>query len=95
MQGVHQDLMNPLHFPRFFLGGGSQLSDLWLPVRINGDMAFLQGLMKALLAADELNPGQVFDHEFIRHYTEGYEALLTQLRQTTWPVFLSSAAKVP
>jgi len=80
-----QDLMNPLHFPRFFLTRGTRLSDLWLPVRINGDMAFLQGLMKCLLAAEDAQPGTVFDHDFIRHYTEGYEALIAQLRQVTWP----------
>jgi hypothetical protein len=52
-----QDLMHPLHLPRFLFGKGTQLSDLWLPVRINGDMAFLQGLMKAMLEAEDAVPG--------------------------------------
>jgi len=79
-----QDLMNPLHVPRFLFGPGTQLSDLWLPVRINGDMGFMQGLMKAMLAAEDADPGKVFDHDFIRHHTEGYEALVAQLRKVTW-----------
>ena len=79
-----QDLMHPLHIPRFLFGGGTQLSDLWLPVRINGDMAFLHGLMKELLEEEERQPGKVFDHEFIRHYTTGYDELIAQLRQSGW-----------
>jgi molybdopterin-dependent oxidoreductase alpha subunit len=53
-------------------------------VRINGDMAFLHGLMKELLDEEERRPGQVFDHDFIRHHTAGYEAVLARLRQSPW-----------
>ena len=79
-----QDLLHPLHMPRFFLGGGTKMSDLWLPVTINGDMAFMQGLMKGLLEEEDRNPGKVFDREFIEHYTEGYESLIEQLRKVSW-----------
>ena len=79
-----QDLLHPTRIPGFLAGNSTTLSDLWLPVRINGDMALLQGLMKELLAAEELKPGSVFDHEFIRDHTQNYEALLTQLRASSW-----------
>ncbi len=79
-----QDLMHPTHIPRFLFGHGTSLTDLWLPVRINGDMAFLQGLMKELLAEEERQPGTVLDHEFIKQYTTGLEAVLAQLRATAW-----------
>ena len=79
-----QDLLHPTRIPRFLASNGTSLTDLWLPVRINGDMAFLQGLMKELLAEEELRPGTVFDHEFIREHTQNYDALLTQLRATSW-----------
>jgi len=79
-----QDLLHPSRIPRFLLGSGTELTDLWLPVRINGDMAFLQGLMKELLEAEERSPGTVFDHDFIRQQTEGFEPLLAQLRATPW-----------
>ncbi|HYD85097.1 MAG TPA: FdhF/YdeP family oxidoreductase, partial [Opitutus sp.] len=84
-----QDLLHPTRVPRFFLTGGTTLSDLWLPVLINGDMAFLLGLMKELLAEEERRPGEVFDHEFIRHHTEGYEQLIAQLRATSWDDIVS------
>jgi molybdopterin-dependent oxidoreductase alpha subunit len=79
-----QDLMHPLHMPRFLLGKGTELSDLWLPVRINGDMAFLKGLMKAMLEAEDASPGTVWDHEFIRDHTEGFEKVIAQLRSVGW-----------
>jgi molybdopterin-dependent oxidoreductase alpha subunit len=80
-----QDLLHPLRVPRFLFGKGTQLSDLWLPVRINGDMAFFQGLMKELLEEEDRNPGKVFDHDFIASHTQGYEALIAQLRRSPWP----------
>src|SRR6201999_2343815 len=71
-----QDLMHPLRIPRFLFSKGTQLSDLWLAVRINGDMAFMHGLMKELLEEEERQPGRVFDHDFIKHHTTGYEQLI-------------------
>lgn len=79
-----QDLLHPTRVPRFLFTKGTALSDLWLPVLINGDMAFLMGLMKEMLEEEELNPGQIFDHEFIRHHTAGYAELIAQLRATSW-----------
>ncbi|HEU5081260.1 MAG TPA: FdhF/YdeP family oxidoreductase [Opitutaceae bacterium] len=79
-----QDLLHPTKIPRFFLGKATQLTDLWLPVTINGDMAVVQGLMKEMLEAEDRNPGSVFDHDFIKHHTHGYEDLIAQLRATTW-----------
>ncbi|HWD19759.1 MAG TPA: FdhF/YdeP family oxidoreductase [Verrucomicrobiae bacterium] len=79
-----QDLLHPLHIPRFVFGHGTKLADLWLPVTINGDMAFLKGLMKRLLEEEDRRPGEVFDHDFIQHHTTGFEALIAQLRATSW-----------
>jgi molybdopterin-dependent oxidoreductase alpha subunit len=79
-----QDLLHPTRIPRFLFGTGTQLSDLWLPVTINGDMAFMQGLMKALLEEEDRKPGTVFDHDFIKHHTEGYDELIKQLRAVSW-----------
>jgi molybdopterin-dependent oxidoreductase alpha subunit len=79
-----QDLLHPLHVPRFLFTKGTQLSDLWLPVQINGDMAFLHGLMKELLEEEDQHPGKVFDHDFIRHKTAGYEDLIKQIRNDSW-----------
>ncbi len=79
-----QDFMNPIKAIGTLLGGGTVIGDLHLPVRINGDMAVLRGIMKHLLQAEELNPGQVIDHEFIREYTADYDKLVVELQNTRW-----------
>ncbi len=86
-----QDLLHPLHLPRFLFGQGTQLSDLWLPVTINGDMACFKGMMKELLEEEDRNPGKVFDHEFIRHHTEGYAELIAQIRADSWEAIVADS----
>lgn len=68
-----------------WLGEGTQLADLFLQVRINGDVALLKGIMKEVLAAEERQPGGVLDREFIEQYTTGFEGFAAALRQTEWP----------
>src|SRR6266481_530993 len=48
-----------------WLGKGTPLADLFLQVRINGDIALLKGMMKEIFAAEEKRPGRVLDHRFI------------------------------
>jgi molybdopterin-dependent oxidoreductase alpha subunit len=86
-----QDLKNPLRAAGVFFGGGTKLSDLWLPVRINGDVAVLKGMMKEMLAEEEKRPGSVFDLEFIRDYTAGFDEFVADLRATTWNDILVSS----
>ncbi|MDB6169498.1 MAG: hypothetical protein JWM88_2362 [Verrucomicrobia bacterium] len=86
-----QDLKNPFNLPGLLFGEGTRIADLWLPVRINGDMAAFQGIMKEMLAEDDRNPGKVFDQAFIREFTGGYEELMTQLRSVSWAEILMSS----
>ncbi len=66
------------------LGGGTPLADLFLQVRINGDVALLKGVMKDVLAQEERTPGQVLDHEFINQSTTGFEEFAAALRKAHW-----------
>jgi molybdopterin-dependent oxidoreductase alpha subunit len=66
------------------LGGGTPLADLFLQVRINGDVALLKGIMKDVLAQEERTPGQVLDHEFINQSTTGFEEFAAALRKAHW-----------
>ncbi|HVU15421.1 MAG TPA: FdhF/YdeP family oxidoreductase [Candidatus Didemnitutus sp.] len=84
-----QDLKNPLRIPELIFGKGTAMADLWLPVRINGDMAVFQGVMKELLAEEEKNPGRIFDRSFIEQYTHGYPELIAHLRATSWDDILA------
>jgi len=62
------------------LGKGTHLTDLYLPVRINGDVAFLKAVMCLLLRWEE-ERGGVVDMEFIEEYTDGYEDFSKAIRE--------------
>ena len=62
------------------LGIKSKLTDLYLQVKINGDMALLQALVKLLLLEEDKDPGAVFDLDFIKQKTQGFEDYLTHIR---------------
>ncbi|AUD01951.1 FdhF/YdeP family oxidoreductase [Spirosoma pollinicola] len=79
-----QDFMNPIKAVGTLLSAGTPIADLHLQVKINGDMAVLRGIMKHLLRAEELNPGEVIDHDFIKEYTTNYAEFLDTLNNTSW-----------
>lgn len=79
-----QDFMNPLRALGALMGDGTQLTDVFLQVRVDGDMALLRGIMKHLFEAEDLNPGQVVDRSFIAEFTEGFESFEQNIRNTSW-----------
>lgn len=79
-----QEYRNPVAWASDLLGSGVALADLLLQVRINGDTAVLKGMMKEMLEEEHRRPGQVFDHEFIRTYTSGFQDVISDLQGTSW-----------
>ncbi|MEP6920103.1 MAG: FdhF/YdeP family oxidoreductase [bacterium] len=63
-----------------WVGSGTELADLFLQVRINGDVALLKGIMKEVLAAEERQPGSILDREFIDNYTVGFSEFASAIR---------------
>src|SRR6201996_3463875 len=63
------------------LGISAKFADLYLQVNINGDMALLKAIEKLLLDAEKEQPGKVFDQEFIKESTVGYEELVKDLEK--------------
>jgi molybdopterin-dependent oxidoreductase alpha subunit len=61
------------------LGINTELADVFLQVKINGDMALLKAIEKLLYEAEKENPGKVFDHDFIKNNTSGYTEFLHSL----------------
>src|SRR5687767_12821049 len=74
-----------------FLGPGTKLADLFLQVRINGDVALLKGIMKKVLEAEDRQPGSVFDHEFIANFTSGFANFKTELEKAHWGEILDQS----
>ncbi|MFK7960898.1 MAG: FdhF/YdeP family oxidoreductase [Phycisphaerales bacterium] len=62
--------------PTDLVGRAPQLADIWLPVRIGGDIALLKGIMLELDRIDG-----AFDHAFIDARTDGVDAMLADLRR--------------
>lgn len=65
----YNDPQNPLKW----VGKGQKLTDVFLQVRINGDVALLKIILKLLWQKEQETPGAIFDHEFIESYTTGYD----------------------
>ncbi len=62
------------------LGATSTLTDQYLPVKINGDVALLKAIMLIMWQEEQKNPGKVFDQAFIAGKTEGYQDFLNHLQ---------------
>ncbi|MCB0728328.1 MAG: FdhF/YdeP family oxidoreductase [Ignavibacteriae bacterium] len=62
------------------LGNTVQLTDVFLQIKINSDMALLQAMEYLLLKEDEKDPGSVFDKDFINKNTEGYEKFIEHIK---------------
>ena len=81
---------HPQDFLRW-LGGGTELADLFLQVRINGDVALLKGIMKEVLDAEERQPGTILDSEFINDYTAGFNEFANALSQIEWSAIIEQS----
>jgi molybdopterin-dependent oxidoreductase alpha subunit len=79
-----QDYANPLELPIALLGKGHALADLYLPVRVNGDVAAIKGILKDLFERERGGQVSQIDREFIQTFTEGFEALLADVEATSW-----------
>ena len=76
-----------LKYPFELLGGKSiAIADLFLPIRIGGDMAFLKGMMKALFEREKYSPTPIFDHQFIADKTEGFQEFIANLEKIEWEI---------
>ncbi len=73
------------------LGIDSALTDIFLQVRLNADMALLQAIELLLLEEEEKNPGQVFDQTFIEQNTEGFNLFCGHLKKLNFEELASQS----
>ncbi|WP_040497407.1 FdhF/YdeP family oxidoreductase [Fulvivirga imtechensis] len=67
--------------PLDVIGGGTVLTDIFLQVRVNGDVPLLKAMMKMLMEKENDRPGEVLDNEFIKNSTSGYDDFLADLEK--------------
>ena len=70
---------NPQH-ARGLVGRGTDLADLYLPIKINGDLPLFQAWGALLVKWDAL------DHDFIGRYTRGFEDWSAHIAAIDWDV---------
>ena len=70
--------------PGGWVGPGTDLADLHLPIRVNGDLALFQAFGALLLDWDAL------DHDFIAEHTIGFPAWRDHLQRLDWDQVLAS-----
>ncbi|MCF2493803.1 FdhF/YdeP family oxidoreductase [Dyadobacter chenhuakuii] len=63
------------------LGANPALTDIFLQVKINGDLALLKAIEILLLKEEKRNPGMVFDRNFIANNTAGYSDFIQHLKE--------------
>ena len=66
------------------LGFSTPLTSLFLPVRINGDVALLKGIMKEMLQEEKRRPGEILDKRFIEEFTCGFDSFAESLEDVSW-----------
>src|SRR4029453_2494454 len=67
-------------------GSGTELADLFLQVRINGDVALLKGISKAVLSNEH-----ALDQDFISTHTIGFEEFVSALNTVSWDEILEQS----
>lgn len=72
------------------VGSGTHLADLFLQIRLGGDLALFQALNRMVLEAEDAAPGTILDREFIDTHTDGFAAFAAHIRQTDWQRVLSA-----
>ena len=70
--------------PLALLGTGTPIACLHLPVRVNGDVALLDAIMKRMLELDRESGGRVLAHDFIEQHTEGFAAFAANIEAHGW-----------
>jgi molybdopterin-dependent oxidoreductase alpha subunit len=87
-RGAKVAVVNPLREPgleRYWVPSnvesamfGTQMTDEWFAVNTGGDLAFLNGVLKVLLADDAI------DRDFVRDHTEGFDDVVAELDRETY-----------
>jgi len=74
------DPQNPIEMG---LLGSTPIASSYYQVKVGGDAAAMQGIMKALLEAEDAGE-KTLDHDFIATHTNGFEELAASLRAAEW-----------
>ncbi|GAA2817347.1 FdhF/YdeP family oxidoreductase [Crossiella cryophila] len=69
---------------RGLIGRGTPLADLFLQIKLGGDLALFQAVGHLLLLAERAAPGTVVDWDFVQEHTHGFDAYAEHLQKLDW-----------
>lgn len=73
-----------------YFGKQTALAHLYIQPAINGDMALVRGIIKAILEAEDLKGG-ILDHDFILNRTRDFGKYKQVVADTPWDILISSS----
>lgn len=76
--------------PSGVVGRGTALADLFLQIRLNGDMALFQALGRLLLEAAESGRADAIDREFLAEHAAGFEEYEKHVLALDWDEVLEA-----
>lgn len=76
--------------PGSYFGKQTAMARCFLQPLINGDMALVRGIVKAVLETEEAK-GNILDQEFIRDYTSGFDPYKQIVTNTSWKEIVSAS----
>lgn len=76
--------------PGSYFGKQTTLAHLYLQPLINGDMALIRGIVKAIFEAEDSEGGQL-DSGFIAEHTSGFETYKQKVTDTSWEELISAS----
>lgn len=69
----------------------SKLTDIYLQVKINGDMALLKALLYRMIVEEKKHPNSVFDHEFIAQHTSNFTELISHIESLNFEELIAQS----
>jgi len=85
-----EKFIHPQEALQMLTGTSSSISTHYFQPTIGGDLALLQGLIKAVLAVEETQKN-ILDKEFLENHTSGFSELKDEIGKTDWTVIESES----
>lgn len=70
---------------------GTKIADDFYQVNIGGDIAFMNGIMKAWFEMEERQPGSAIEHSFVEAHATGLEELRAHVHLQEWSLLEKSS----
>ncbi|SFK35899.1 FdhF/YdeP family oxidoreductase [Methylophaga sulfidovorans] len=78
------EFVDPQNIMQMITNNPTEISNKYYQVKPGGDIAVIAGMMKYLLAREEMAPGAILDQDFIAAETTGFEETVEKVNAFDW-----------